>query len=78
MQEYIPQLKMLLREQDTDAAAAQRLKSFVSLWRDNTAQIARFSSWNWILYGWNVEALQKLPADKQPGLTHSLSLLVSP
>ena len=78
LQVYITKLAKLLQTQASDPAAAQLLKDLISLRRVNLAKVARFSCWHWVLYAWNVEALQSMPVSAQPGLARSVRLLVSP
>ena len=76
MQDYIPRLKDLLSKQQRNPAAASLLRELVTMRRENLARVARFSSWAWVLYAWNLEACKTVPACQRPGLEQCARLLV--
>ena len=76
MQDYIPRLKDLISKQQRDPLAASLLRELVTMRRENLARVARFSSWAWVLYAWNLEACKTVPACQRPGLEQCARLLV--
>lgn len=66
--EFIPALRDLLAKAEVGAKSMACLCNLVCRRRSNLSRVARFSSWPWMMYAWNIEACNSLPSMQHPGL----------